>query len=559
MPHRFLRGARIRARRAQRRLAVVSGRATGYLLVYVAVVFTLPFIFKGPDSWRTGFGRGPGFPTPRAQGELIVPSDNDMRIRNGYYHDFDLVDTLDRITDHPRRFLNTPYLIMTRFLSKKVTAPVFADPWGPPLRNKTADLMGWLEKDTGNICSYTMETTGDAIATLDMHEFWCSLHDPAGERPAGHDVGDASAERAGPQDARCSAEIADKRDRLLHSALNFEEKMRPACREIGVVLWEASVKGFWSGVRQLIKERMDEMATDLEFLRGVFRSLDNAELAVRRQSTHLQGRRDSGGVRLEVIVSRAASDYPSDLDPFTAVLLHLLRDTTLLDSDINMSKSWSFSWNQILWKSPSLSQRIPRDLEWQAGIINTTSDLLASTILPGVREWSTFMRELEETDVFKTNWTPAGLIWLERLWQTDSDVVGTRFKAINDGADHLEFLRAYLVQLRHGLPGVMARLDLWDAEVAKLDDELTMVLKWGKKYTGRRQQHGERKSRGGDLEIKRWQINPSSFVWVRLGLERLERALNESWADSESFNPQDEGQDNWFESGMHRWSRSMLE
>lgn len=549
MPHRFLRGARIRARRAQRRLAVVSWRATGYLFVYVAVVFTLPFIFKGPNSWRIGFGRGPGFPTPPAQGELIVPPDNDKRIRNGYYHDFDLVDTLDRITDHPRRFLNTPYVTMTRFLSQKVAAPDFANPWTPPPRNKTADLMGWLDVDTSHICFYTLDTTRDTIATLERHESWCGLADPAGEHPAGHAVGDASAELAGPEDVRCSAENAEKRDRLLRSARSFEAKMKPACHEIRPVLWEACVESFWSRFREVIKDRIDEMAADVKFLHGIFLSLELADLAVHYSS----------GVPLEVLASRAASDYPGDLDPFTAVFLNLLRDTTLLDSANGMPRYWSWSWNRILRKPLSLTQRIRRDLERQTRIINTTSVFLASAILPGVREWSILMRELEEADVFKTNATPAPLTWWERLWQTDSGVVGTRFKAVNDGADHLEFLMGYLVQLRHGLPGMMARLDLWDAEAAKLDDELTMVLRWGKKYTGRLQQEGERKARGGDLVIKRWQIDPSSVASVRLGLERLERALNESWAESESFNSQDEGQDNWFESGMHRWSWSMLE
>lgn len=558
MPHHFVRGAKVRARRLQRRLALIHWRTSGYLLVYFALVLTLPFIFSGPRSWRLGLVRSSGFPIPRAEGELMVLPEYDRRIRNGHFDDFDLVDILDRITDHPRRFLKARHVTLMRLVSEEVTAPIFADPYGRQLRNKTANLFGWLKEDTDTICAYVMETTKDTIATLKGHESWCGLADLVDELPAGHAAGHAPAERAQPQDVRCSTENAHKRERLLLSASNLESKLNPACREIRIVLMEVFPGWLWAGIRGELQERMNTMAADLKFLYGVIGSIYMSDDNL-HYHRWLRSSENSGGVGLEVLASRAASDYPGDLDPFTAVLLNLLRDT-------NFPYSRAFG----RYKSPFLKTRqgwlqlrstwlIRKDLERQARVINTTSDLIVSTILPGVREWSGLIRELEETGVFKKNMKPEPLTWWEKLRQTDLNSEGLRVKAVNDTADHLERLRGYLVQLQHGLPGMMARLDLWEADVAKLDEELTMVLKWGKKYTGRGQQQEEGRSHGRELEITRWEIDPSSLGSIRTELQVLDRALNESWAESESFNPQEADQCNWFESGMPSWSWSMTE
>lgn len=80
-------------------------RASGYLFAYFTLIFTLPFIFDGLRYWRLVLGRSPGFPIPRAEGQVVVLSHGDRRVRNGIYHDFDLVDSLDRIADHPCRLL----------------------------------------------------------------------------------------------------------------------------------------------------------------------------------------------------------------------------------------------------------------------------------------------------------------------------------------------------------------------------------------------------------------------------------------------------------------------
>lgn len=572
-------------------LATVYKQVLGFLLVYFALVWTLPFIFQGPHSWRLGIGRRVGFPAPEALGELMILSDGDKRVRNGHYHDFDLVDVLSNITDHLHRFCKAHYVTMVRVLTEEVTAPVFAESYWPRERNKTADLMGWLREDTESICFIMKWETRDTISRLVKHARLCGSADPASERPVGHAAGDASTESTEHQDVRCSSENVQNRDGLLNSARDLEKKVKPACDKVRFVLRQATdVESFWARLHERIMARVDGMATDLRFLYDLVFTLDRADEPLYHQPWYLRVRpKHVGGVRLETLASRAATDHPDDLDPFTAVFLYVLRETSLLDLGPSIpgyfSSSTEWSWIDRLSERPNGTRQIRFELEWQAGIINTTSDLLASAILPMAREWSAFMQAVKEADIFNTNSNGADDVshkpksFWEWLWQIDSDVPGPDegrwLEAFDDGVDHLEFLRGYLVQLRHGLPGMMARLDLWDAEVTEIDDELTTVLTWGKKYTGRPRQGGERRTEsqrvhesstggsrgtaGGELDITRWQISPSSLYSVALGLKRLELALNGPWAEFRFLDSQDSNEDNWFESGMHRWSRSMLE
>lgn len=591
MPPRRLRAVRIRLRQARRMLAAMGKQFLGLLLVYFALVWTLPFIFQGPYSWRLGIGRNAGFPAPDALGELMILSNGDKRIRNGYYHDFDLADALDSITDHFRRLLNAHHVSMLRVLTEEVTAPVFSESYWPRPRNKTADLMGWVQEDTDSICLIVMVETKNTISKLAEHEELCGLAVSASECPAEDAAEDASTECAEPRDVRCSAENAHNRDKLLRSFRDLEAKFSPACDEIRSVLWRATNFGsFWGRLRERVNITMNETVTELRFLHDTFVTIDLADDALHHHYWLQPNRRKHiGGVRLDGLASRAAADHPDDLDPFTAVVLCFLRETGLLalgpiiPGHLTSMPRWS--WTARLSDRPVGTQSIRFELGRQAHIINATSDLLASAILPWAREWSALMRDVKRTNVLKTTSNGAGdvshepISFWQWLWRIDSKAAGRdegrRLKAFDDGVEHLEFLRGYLVQLRHGLPGMVARLNLWDAEVTELDDELTTVLTWGKKYTGRRREGGERliqsqrahERRGGgssgtasdSLDITRWQISPSTLGPITGGLWRLERALGESWAKFESLNPQDTCEDNWFESGMHRWSWSMLE
>lgn len=592
MPRQYLRALGIRLRRARRRVAAVDKRVLGLLLMYIALIWTLPFIFRGPRAWRLGIGRGDGFPTPKAQGELMIVSDGDKRVRNGHYHEFDLVGALDHITDHLHRFCKAQYVTMVRVLTEKVTAPVFAESYWLRPRNKTADLMGWLREDTESICFIMKWETRDTISRLSEHEELCASTDPASERPVGHTTGASSTEHTEPQDVRCSSKNVHNRDRLLRSARDLEKKVKPSCDKVHLVLRQATDdESFWARLHERIMARADGMATDLRFLYDLLFTLYRAdEPLYQRQPWYLPvSPRNVGGVRLETLASRAATDHPDDLDPFTAVLLYILRETSLLDLGPHIPNDKTlflvqWSWTDRLLLRPHGTRQIRYELEWQARIINTTSDLLASAILPRAREWSALMQAVKEADIFNTNGNGADDVshepkpFWEWLWSIDSDAPsrdeGRWLEAFEDGVDHLEFLRGYLVQLRHGLPGMMARLDLWDAEVTELDDELTMALTWGKKYTGRRRQRerrtqsqpahqsstsGSRDIAGGELDITRWQISPSTLDSVGIGLKKLELALNGHSAEFRIFDSQDSHEDNWFESGMHRWSRSMLE
>lgn len=555
-------------------------QALGFLLVYFALVGTLPFIFQGPHSWRLGIGRRAGFPAPEALGELMILSDSDKRVRNGHYHDVDLVDVIDRLTDHLHRFARARYVNMVRVLSEEVTGPVFAASYWPQPRNKTADLMRWLLEDTESICFIMTWETIDTISRLEEHKKLCGSADPASERPVGHAAGDASTEDTEHQDVRCSSEKAHDRDRLLRFARDLVEKVKPACDEVRLVLWQAKDVGSFSArLRERIMARAHEMASELRALYDVVFTLYRADEPLHDERWHLRVPKNVGGVRLETLVSRAATDHPDDLDPFTAVLLYILRESSLLDLrpgiSGHLSSSTKWSWPS---KRPNGTRQIRFELEWQARVINITSDLLASAILPGAREWSALMQAIEKADIFNTNSNDADDVihkpqsfrqWLLGIhFDAPGQDEARWLEAFDDGVDHLEFLRGYLVQLRHGLPGMVARLDLWDAEVAELGDDLTTVLTWGKKYTGRQTQSqrahesstgGSRGTAGGELDITRWQISPSTLDSVAWGLQRLESALDGALAEFEIFDSQDSYEDNWFELGMHRWSRSMLE
>lgn len=594
------RNLRVWAIRARRRAAAVGPRVLGFLVVYMALIWTLPFIFKGPRAWRVGEVCASSLPTPPLQGELVVLPDSDERIRNGDYHDFDLVDALERITDHSRRFLKTRFVITARVLSEKVTAPVFTDVALADLRRRTADLWTWLFDDTTRICTTILQSTRDTIDALEQQEEQCSLANPVGEHLAedvtaeassaedasGEDAiaQDTTAEYGGPQDVGCSAESAKERDRFLHSARDLEEKMKPACDKIYLVLTRSWLReDLLITFRQEVKERMSEMVTELKFLQNVFMSLYNSNDAIRGQywifSPHFHRNENVGDVRLEQLVSRAETCYPGDLDPFTAVLLHILHGTTLL------TPKYDSQFYDIHWKPPLdtplqwPTRGVRAELKSQGNMINITSDLLGSVILPSAREWSDLMREVRNSEIFKMNSNDDGDSRYKRVYRrdrwdgwfldwpwADTDKAARMVRSVEDGADYLEFLRGYLLQLRHGLPGMMTRLDQWDAEVAQMADDLKMVLSWGKIYTGRKRSRsqllhengtygGSSNGGGGKLQITRWQIHPWNVSTIRVGLRRLERALTESWEQAESFNPKDSWKDNWFESEVHDWSR----
>lgn len=600
MPWNFFRPARPGAspvRRRQQNSAWVRTLALGFLFLYIGLIWAGPLLLKSPDSWVVGrTGRG-----SQATGELVLPRDDNEQGDSGassniVFRDFDLVDALGRIIDHPRQFLKARYVTTARVLSEGVTAPMFAKAEAP-LLNRTIDLPGWLYEDTLGICRIIIPGTRNAIVALVQQRQRCGTADSATSE---HPAGDDAAERFGPQDVRCSADNVQKQDSLLRSAQGLEASMKVACDEIlprvGVFTGIFNSKGgFFSsrqsllGLLEEIKDSMKKMDGELEFLRKVIDYLDRSDFAISEPPEeilqHLRHRGDTSGLRLDVLASRAATGYPGDLDPFTALLLHIVHGTSLLSSSnilldrIQVKKSPN--------ETPTWPTKMIRyELREQANMINTTTELLDTAILPGAREWLSLMREVNDTSVLKTSIDrdPAhgddmGIDFDDRWWEfedslrswwADSNKANRMVKAVEDGADRLEFLRGYLVQLQPGLPGLLTRLDRWDAEVTQLADDLTLVLLWGKKYTGRRHKQGNQRpqrhrphkdgssgnSGGGDgeLEITRWQIHPSSTQSILKGLYWLESELKESLALSESFNPQDSWQDNWFETQMDRWN-----
>lgn len=580
------RNLRVLAIRAQRRAAIVGPRVLSFLIAWISLIWILPFTFKGPRAWRVAEACASSLPTPQVPGELVMLPHDDKRIRNGDYRNFDLVDALDRIADHPRRFLKTRHVTTARIFSENVTAPVSTDIAFAGKPNRTVDLFEWLFEDTEDICGITLQSTRDIIATLTQQEEQCRLADFAGEHLPGdatiEDVTDedasaedASAEDVGPQDPSCSAESANRRDRLLYSAQGLEAKMKRACDEIHYDLRFSMARLDPLGFRDKVKDKMSKMAAEFKFVQDVLMSLDKAEGSIHDEywirSPHLRGTGDIhvGGKRLEDLVARAATCYPGDIDPFTAVLLHVVRGTALLTpkNQFPLHHDWHWSWSPSKKDLQWPTRWIRVQLESQATTINITSDLLASAILPGVKEWSNLMTEVNSTEISSKNtrlFTDRWSHWFVPWPWGDAKKTARMVRSVVDGADRLEFLRGYLLQLRHTLPGMLTRLDRWDTEVFQLADDLAMVLSWGKKYTGRKrfgvhQSHesgvgGSSSDGGGELEITRWQIHPENLDLIREGLRRLEDALTESWELAESFNPKDSWRDNWFESEVHDWS-----
>lgn len=565
------RNLRVLAIRAQRRAAIQGPRVLGFLIAWISLIWILTFIFKGPRAWREAEACASSLPTPQLPGELVMLPHDDKRIRNGDYHDFDLVDALDRIADHPRRFLKTRHVTTARILSENVTAPVSTDIAFAGKPNRTVDLFEWLFEDTQDICFVTLQSTRDIIATLAQQEEQCSLADSAGE----HLPEDAPAEDVESQDPGCSAESVNKRDRLLNSARGLQAKMKRACDKIYYDLRDSRARIDPLGFRDKVKDEMSKIVAEFKFVQDVLMSLDKAESAIhskyRIRSPDLRdnGNIQPGGERLEDLVARAATCYPGDLDPFTAVLLHIVRGTTLLTPKTQYFLNYHWQWRQppsnMELQPPTHWIRV--QLESQANTINITSDFLASAILPGVREWSDLMREVDNTEISpkSSNLRRDHRSYWSKQWPWgDAKKTARMVRSVVDGADKLEFLRGYLLQLRNTLPDMLTRLDRWDAEVFQLADNLTMVLSWGKKYTGRQryklqQSHesgvgGSSNGDGGQLEITRWQIHPENLGLIREGLRRLGDALTDSWELAESFNPKDSWRDNWFESEVHDWS-----
>lgn len=547
-------------RQAQRRAATQGAQILGALVAWLGLIWVLPFIFKGPAAWSNGDTCARSFPTPQTQGELVIIPDDDNRLRddsrgNVGYHDFDIVAALQRITDHPRRFLKARYVTTARVLSQEVTAPVFASISSG--RYETLDLINWLNTETREVCTTVIQGTRYTAAALAREERQCG----------------------GRQDVRCSTESAGKRQTQLHSARILEETMKTSCDEAINVLIDAS---FWYpliGFCTDVNETMSATVADIQSLRSVFTSVDKADADMFYRHSWLPS-----GVRLKGLISRAAKCHPGDLDPFTAVLLQILRGNGLLTPEDMWVELAHDTGSPSPNKTPQWPTRSIRvNLERQASIINTTSDLLTSSILPGARQWSELLGGINKTEIFRRKRKDDGDLeykhsadrWEFRRWDgrswVDANQVDRLVRSVDDGAAHLEFFTNYLLQLRHGLPGMLMRLDQWDAEVAQLVDEVTTVLTWGKKYTGRRRRQGKQRPRSqqpyesdtggggnrgdGELDITRWQINPRNSKVVDRGLGWLQDALTHSWEKAESFNPQDSRHGNWFQSEMDVWSR----
>lgn len=493
-----------------------------FFVVLVGLIF---FYWITNYGWGTDdLGLGRSSPPPEAQ---------------DVYHDFDLVNAIAGIVGHPRRLLKTRHFATGRVLSESVTAPVFVNMAWKSLDNETQTMIEWIYQDVLTLCSVAEEGTRHIIDSLEPQKRRRALKIPAPQSL----VNEASAERRASKTLRFSTGFTTKRDKLLSSARLLKSDIEPACTDTLSALFYISPE--LEFFREAVMITISEVVVELKFLCNVFASLSRAELALplavqpEHLLQHLRQGSNVDGMRLESLASRASLSSPGDLDPVTAVLLYILRGSPLLSED-------SFDSTRL-----PAQKRVRQYLNRQINSTNTALNLLVSNILPMARNFPRLIREANETDVLNVTYSSKVR---SRLW-SNTNLVERKIKGFEDGTDHLEFLIGFLVQLQHGLPGIRARLERWNADVAHLADELTIVLSEGKKHTLVRRDQQRSGDDENELEIKRWQIHPRNLESMELGLRKLIGELEDAKAREESFNPQDSWQDNWFESQMHKWSR----
>lgn len=521
-----------------------------FLVVLFGLIF-FNWIFS--YAWgicNVGLGRSsppPDSPPPEAQYELELAS-GDERLHKGdtriVYHDFDLVNAIAGIVGHPRRLLKTRHFTTGRVLSEKVTAPMFVDVGRNSLYNQTNTLTEWIYQDVLTLCSVAEDGTRHIIDSLQLEpqKRRRALKNSAGQSPANQ----ASTEHRRFQTLHFPTGNTSKRDKLLLSARLLKSDIEPACTDtLNTLLYISPELEFF---RETVMVTISEVVVELKFLCNVFASISRADLALPlavqpelllqhlRQGSNVDGMRLE---RLESLASRASLSSPGDLDPVTAVLLYILRGSPLLSDH-------SFDSTRL-----PAQRRVRQYLNRQINSTNTALKLLVSNILPMARQFPSLIREANETDVLNV---PYSSKVRPRLW-SNINLVERKIKGFEDGTDHLEFLKGFLVQLRDGLPGIRARLEQWNADVAYLADELKIVLSEGKKHTLVRRDQERSGDDENELEMKRWQIHPRNLKSMELGLRKLVAQLEDAKAREESFNPQDSWQDNWFASQMHKWSR----
>lgn len=530
----------------RREPATARNMVQDFLVVLVGLIFLYWII---PYAWGTGdLGLGRSSPPPEAQGDSPPPeaqgelglASDDERLRKGdtriVYHDFDLVDTIAGIVGHPRRLLKTRHFTTGRVLSERVTAPVFVNMAWKSLDNGTQNLIDWIYEDVLKLCINAEDGTRHIMDSLGQQRRRCAWNASASQSPANQ----ASAGHRAHQDLRCSTGNAIRRDTLLLSARALMTDIEPACTDTRAALFGISPE--LRGFREVVMTTMSEMVVELKFLCNVLATLSRADYALEvlpeRLLQHLRQDSNVDGMRLESLASRASLSSPGDLDPVTAVLLLFLRGSPLLSEPWDPTRMPAQKW-------------VRQYLNKQINSTNTALKLLVSDILPMAREFPRLIREANDTDVLNDPYSSK----VPSMPWSNINLVERNIKGFEDGTDHLEFLIGFLEQLQHGLPGIRTRLDRWNADVAHLADELTIVLSEGKKHTVVRR---DQKRSGDDenkLEVKRWQIHPRNLASIEDGLHKLVEELEYAKAREESFNPQDSWQDNWFESQMHKWSR----
>lgn len=435
------------------------------------------------------------------------------------YHQFNPNVPVASIIRYPIELLDASYLTT---LSERVTAPVFVGFAGKTLCNETQTLIEWMHQDIVSICDEVEDGTRYTIASLALQDQRCH-----------------SSEHYDFQDLHCSIRNASKRGRLLRSAQILQRDMKLDCTQIKRLLVNLSRDlGYF---RLAVVSEMSEMAEEVRFLSNVFALLSRADPTIYGQPWRLLQHLSNGSSSDEArLVSRIPTTSLKDSDdPVTAVLLHVVRGSSLLASETGLVTIPKYQGRHIYG-------------------INTILELLVSRILPGARKFSRMIKEANSTEVPTMNSNgddPCASQGISCSW-SNGHIADRKIKGFDDGTDHLDFLRDLLMKLQSKLYPVRRVLHAWDDYVTKVSGSVTGGLPWHWSW------HWESPGTHGQAhdydangpKMVRWYIHPASLASIGKDLDRAASVVENAMAHPQGFLLRRRNA-TWLESEMSMWSR----
>lgn len=442
----------------------------------------------------------------------------------------DLVGVIVELVDHARRFLLVRQLTNGRHLAEQVTGPVFGQGYSPQrllTANHTGDLLSWVFKTTEGVC----KTIGLFAALHPVHAQASSF------APLYASIGKA-------------CRLDDDNDDEKASDWAFSSHLRS---------WVSTTGLRDQGLATLanIIASLGDFEETLAFLaQGDYAVSAREELQHERKDQHHDSRRIpwwrssfSFSNPLARLDSSSPAAWPFDLDSLTTVVLTYLRGSDLFPH----AKSWNLDAT-----TPPFTQNIRDALAVEQQELDRIITALADRLLPRFQAWvedltSQTEEEEDRAGVDVDHHHHHGNSHDRFAFGRDK----TRdIRAVSEGIDQLVFLLGFLRRYNAALPGLVPRLDRWDATVEHLAEELDLVLGTGRSLIRR-----GRRGRRGEAVVQRWRIRSGPYqelYQTRLGLLTLMDRLLAVQNETESFNPEDAWVNAWFARQLASWNRDKL-